>query len=241
MNKIIRFIPNLITLINLLFGIFAVIFAMSEWFQMAGAMIAIAAIFDFFDGFAARLLKATSNLGKELDSLADMVSFGLAPGLLLYSMIEYYRADDYLLEYFSYLALLVPLFSAYRLAKFNVDERQSDRFFGLPTPANALVIASFPWIKGQHDVMFGFFLNPIQEWVISPIFLGLFALVFSILLVVDLPLFALKVKNFTWNDNKLVYSFLAFSVLSILCLHFIALPLIIVVYILLSVVDNAKG
>ena len=239
MNKLIKFIPNLITLTNLLFGIFAVIFAMSGWFQLSGMMIAVAAVFDFLDGFAARLLKATSGLGKELDSLSDMVSFGLAPGLLLYNMIEHYRGDE--MEYVSYLALLVPLFSAYRLAKFNVDERQSDRFFGLPTPANALVIASFPWIASQSFVLYGLFTNPLMTWITNPAFLGIYALLFSILLVVDLPLFALKVKTFTWNDNKLVYSFLIFSLLSLAALHFVALPWIIVIYILLSIVDNVRG
>ena len=240
MNKIIRFVPNFITLMNLLFGIFSILFSLSGWFMEAGLMIGIAAVFDFFDGFTARLLKAGSELGKQLDSLSDMVSFGLAPGLLVYAMIEQRRGDFLHGEFLSYLAFLIPLLSAYRLAKFNIDERQSDRFFGLPTPANALVVASFPWIAQQHTLLFGALHNPFASIVVNPVFLAFYAFVFSILLVAEIPLFSLKVKSYKWKDNVLVFSFLIFAVLAMLLLHYTAVPFIIVVYILLSVSKTGK-
>ncbi len=237
MNKILKFIPNFITLMNLLFGIFSVIFSLSGWFMAAGMMIGIASLFDFSDGFVARLLKATSELGKQLDSLSDMVSFGLAPGLLVYAMIEQSRGDLWLGEYLSYMAFLIPLLSAYRLAKFNIDERQSDRFFGLPTPANALVVASFPWIAQQTTLLYGILDNPLSKIVVNPVFLASYAFVFSILLVAEIPLFSLKVKTFKWRDNVLVFSFLIFSLSGIILLQYTAIPLIIGVYIIGSLIS----
>ncbi len=238
MKKTINFIPNLITLINLLFGIFAIIFALEEWFMAAGMMIFIASILDFADGFAARLLKATSELGKQLDSLADMVSFGLAPGLLLYALLENHKDEIPMGDWWIYLAMLVPLLSALRLAKFNIDERQASSFYGLPTPSNAIAIAAFPWIANQETILFGYYPNPLADYILNPIFLGIFAIIFSFLLISELPLFSLKVKSFKFKDNKLVFSFLLFAFISFALFYFAAIPLIISIYILASLLNS---
>ena len=204
----------------------------------AGMMIFIASILDFADGFAARLLRATSELGKQLDSLADMVSFGLAPGLLLYALLEYHKDEIPMGEWWIYLAMLVPLLSALRLAKFNIDERQTSSFLGLPTPSNAIAIASFPWIANQETILFGTYSNPLADFILNPIFLGVFAIIFSFLLISELPLFSLKVKSFKFNDNTLVFSFILFSLFSLALFYFAAIPLILIVYILASLLSK---
>jgi CDP-diacylglycerol--serine O-phosphatidyltransferase len=186
----------------------------------------VSAGFDFFDGFAARLLKVQSSLGKELDSLADVVSFGVLPGILLYALTKAHT-DSLWLPYFT---LIVPLLSAYRLAKFNLDTRQTDRFIGLPTPANALLLATLPHLVLQWPSL--------EVWIYMPITLIAIAWVCSLLLVAELPLIALKFKNFSFSGNKFRYSLLLLSVAFFAAFQLAGLPLVILAYLILSSIEH---
>lgn len=233
-------LPNALTCLNLLCGCVALslilaydprLTATPDWQPLVHAayLIGIAAIADFFDGLVARALHVSSPIGKDLDSLADMVSFGVVPGAVLFKLLQHALPATGLPENLAYLAFTVSIFSALRLAKFNNDTRQSDSFIGVPTPANTMLIASLPVILA-HDT-FG-----VSGLVLSPwVLLGLTFLM-SGLLVAELPLFALKFKNFTWQDNSLRFVFLLLSVLLLLLLQAAAVPLIILLYVLLSVV-----
>jgi CDP-diacylglycerol--serine O-phosphatidyltransferase len=194
--------------------------------------ILLAGIFDFLDGMAARVLKVSSTIGKELDSLADMVSFGVLPGMMLYYMIvfSFMETPSPLSVYAPFVAFLVPVFSALRLAKFNVDTRQSDSFIGLPTPANTLFIAGLGYIYALE--------NNLLSFLVSPISLVVLSVVLSYLLVAELPLIALKFKNFGWADNKMRYLLIISAILLLIILNFTAIPIIIILYIILSLVDN---
>ncbi len=193
---------------------------------MAPFLIWLAAIFDFFDGFAARMLKVSSPIGGELDSLADNVTFGLLPAIIVFSMIQ----EPSLPEWVPYLAFVIAVFSALRLAKFNVDTRQTDSFIGLPTPANALLLSSFPLILEYSNLPLAFVGNP---W-----FLLICSFALSFLLVAELPLFALKFKSFSWADNKLKYIFLITSAVLVVLLKFVAIPLVIILYIFVSLFNR---
>jgi CDP-diacylglycerol--serine O-phosphatidyltransferase len=179
----------------------------------------IACVFDFFDGFAARMLKVSSPIGKELDSLADMVSFGLLPAMVMYRMLL--ESNAY--EYFPYFAFSIAIFSALRLAIFNIDETQRDSFKGLPTPANALFITALPLLTG--NIALALF----EAWILCVI-----VAVSSYLLVSGIPLFALKFKSFAWKENKIRFTFLILSVLLLAVLKIAAIPVIILLYITLS-------
>ncbi len=191
MSVIIKHIPNTITCLNLLCGCVAVVAALEGFAIMAFALVLLAAVFDFMDGMAARLLKAYSPMGKELDSLADLVSFGLVPAMLVFDVLR----DADLGGMYAYLAFLIAVFSALRLAKFNVDERQTSSFIGLPTPANALFWGGL--LTAYH-----------QQMVNVPCAVLVLVGVMSILLVCELPLFSLKFKSMKWGDNKLRFVFL---------------------------------
>lgn len=219
-----KHIPNSITCLNLLCGCIGVVAALEGKLLWVPYLIWIAAILDFFDGFAARILKVSSPIGAELDSLADNVTFGLLPATLLFQMLRGHGLP----EWVPYLAFIVSIFSALRLAKFNVDTRQTTSFIGVPTPANALLISSFPLILAQEDTLI-----PVN-FIDNPVFLLATAFLMSYLLVAELPLFALKFKNFSWADNKIKYIFLIASVLLLIFFKFVAIPLIIILYILLS-------
>lgn len=194
----------------------------------ASYLIWLAALLDFFDGFFARLLKAYSPMGKELDSLADMVSFGVLPSLILFMLIKESTTNIYL----PFLALIMAAFSALRLANFNIDQRQSETFIGLPTPANAIFISSLPIIIYYQDMFFSLYL--MNVWVLLFI-----TLVFSFLLVAELPLFSLKFRNYKWSENKIRFSFLIISILVLLFFKIIAVPIIIVLYIIVSLIQNS--
>lgn len=189
------------------------------WFLVA------AAVFDFFDGFAARLLKIQSPIGKQLDSLADVVTFGVAPGMIMYQYLENIQSD------FSYIALLIPLFSALRLAKFNVDERQNEGFLGLPTPANALFFAALATFNNSGQMLHLEILN--NQYII-----GAIVLVFCFIMISEIPLLALKFKSFKWKDNQLKYIFLILGVVLGAIFLIQATPFIILLYILVSVINN---
>jgi len=238
-------IPNFITCLNVVSGSLAVLFAIKGQLTVSVILIIAAAIFDFFDGMAARWLKAYSPMGKELDSLADMISFGLAPGTLMMVMIEYslfglnVRAENFSGLSIWELAcistsLLIPVFSALRLAKFNIDTRQTESFIGLPTPANALLIASLALITehGRYDVL--------DAFILQPIVLLLITIVMSLLLVSELPMFSLKLKNLSWKDNKVRFTFLAISAGLILAFNIYGIAAAIICFILISVILRLK-
>ncbi len=231
------------TCCNLLCGVFgiqAVLGGSSEMLNYglnsAVVFIIMACVFDFLDGFVARLLKVTSPIGKELDSLADMVSFGVLPGMMLYQMILSTGArslDNFISQNSLLLALvafLIPVFSALRLAKFNIDTRQADSFIGVPTPANTLFIAGLAYIYTQE--------NNFLSFLVSPISLLLLSVVLSYLLVAEIPLLALKFKKFGWQDNKMRYVLIVSTVILFSILNFTSIPIIIILYIILSLIEN---
>jgi CDP-diacylglycerol--serine O-phosphatidyltransferase len=225
-----KHIPNLLTSGNLFCGCIAIVEAFNGNLHISAYLVGLAAIFDFLDGFAARLLKVQSPMGKELDSLADMVSFGLLPGIIVYHLLL--NLGDVLPnQYFAYVAFLIPIFSALRLANFNIDTRQSDSFIGVPTPAVTLLIASFPLICLEASSQACLLINNIY-------FLTGITVLMSYLLVAELPLFALKFKDFTFQNNKIRYIFIGVSVLLLVILHYVALPIIIFLYILISIISN---
>lgn len=239
-----KHIPNAITCGNLLCGCLAIVKAFEGDLVWAAYLVGIAAVLDFFDGFAARMLKVSSLIGKDLDSLADMVTFGVVPGVVMFKLIGLSRLFSIALEantpdvsaigignsiYFQqYIAFLIPIFSAIRLAKFNNDTRQSDSFIGVPTPANAMFICSIPLMEEFNHLGF----------VLNPYILVFVTIIFSFLLVSELPLFALKFKHFKWKDNEIRFVFLGLCLVMLITLQFIGIPLIIIMYILLSVINN---
>lgn len=223
-------VSNFITLSNLLCGTLGIMAVLQHNnLKAAGLMIAAALILDFFDGFVARLLKESSELGKQLDSLADVVSFGVLPGLIMFKLIE---NSGFFPENTEYIGLAIPLFSALRLAKFNIDTRQAMGFIGLPTPANGMVIASFAYLLENNDRM--------SQLISNSWFLVIYTLIFCYLLIAELPLPALKFKNFTWKDNQFSFSFLAISAALLVVLKLSAVPLIIFGYILYAVISAIK-
>ena len=234
--KIFRHIPNLITLLNLLSGIFAILYVAEGQLTMASWMIFLAALLDFFDGFSARLLNAYSPLGAQLDSLADVVSFGVAPALILFSLIKISHGLPVLMwgnqNVIPYVALLVPLFTALRLAKFNIDERQTDSFIGLPSPASGLLLASLPLVREQLYASQSLFYMVVTN---TYFYLGL-AVVLSLLMVSELPLFGLKFKSFKLKGNEIRFFFLAATVVMLITMQFVAIPFVVLSYLLLSLI-----
>ncbi len=233
-----KHIPNFITLLNLLSGCAAIVYAFDGDLVMAAYLIFVAAIFDFIDGFAARLLHVKSPIGKELDSLADVVSFGLVPGVILFSLLRFSLSSSMISSHFvffvPFIAFLVPLFSALRLAKFNIDERQTEKFIGLPTPANAIFIASFPLIIFKEPVMLAVDHSFFSALLTNTYFLVSVVIGLSYLLVAEIPLMSLKFQSFGWKENKSRYIFLILSIILIGILFYTAIPLVILLYIVIS-------
>ncbi len=224
------FLPNTLTCCNLICGCMAAGAAFHAHYVWALVMILCGAVFDFFDGMVARLLGVSSPIGKELDSLADVVTFGVAPSAMLfqlYGAVQYPEWLQPLQSYSPYLAFIMAAFSALRLAKFNLDDRQTTSFIGLPTPANALFWGSL--IVGQYA-----FLTSAR---FNVVFLFLLMMLFCLLLVAELPLFALKFKNLSWHDNAIKYIFLL-GCLALLPIGVSAFAAIVVWYILLSIARN---
>lgn len=240
--KIKKHIPNTITSFNLLSGCISVVLAFEGHLTYAVYMIFLAAIFDFLDGMAARLLKAYSNVGKELDSLADVVSFGVAPSVIMFHMMKIALFETVHIPPIENLSvwevffLLIPFFiailSGVRLAKFNVDERQTETFIGLAVPANALFFVSIYLvsISSSHELLIGLLKN---EMVLSVLIV-----LFSLLLVSEFPMFSFKFKNLGFKGNKIRYIFIVLSLILFILLQTIAIPIIIVLYILLSAINN---
>ncbi|MDL2224282.1 CDP-diacylglycerol--serine O-phosphatidyltransferase [Bacteroidales bacterium OttesenSCG-928-M06] len=227
-------IPNLITCLNLLAGCMACVMALKyENYTGAFIFITFSAVFDFLDGFAARLLRTYSKLGAELDSLADVISFGLAPGCIIYIYFESISAYTPF-SGFSFLAFLLPMFSAIRLAKFNVDTRQSVSFLGLPVPASSLFWASFiPSILPYTQN------NPLV-WLIIIFSL---LIIFCLLLVSEIPMFSLKIKSIQWKGNEWPYSFILLSILTLILFYHLGLFLLgfsitVIIFIGMSLIKN---
>lgn len=219
-------IPNLITLSNLLCGAGSIVASLVyEDLTMAFVLIMAAAVCDFFDGFAARVLKQPSEIGVQLDSLADMVSFGTAPAAAFYTLCGYSPSMfDFGEEVLQFIPFVITAFSALRLAKFNIDETQHEEFSGLTTTANAIFCGSFAMmcIEGGCIVL--------QEWIV------VMSIIMAALLVSPIRMFSFKMKSYGWKGNEVRWSFAAFAVLSLLLLRIYSIPFIIVVYIVVSTV-----
>lgn len=243
-----RHIPQIITLLNLFCGCVAVVFAVLNKLEWAAFFVFLGIVFDFFDGLAARMLEAQSELGVQLDSLADMVTSGVVPGIVMFQLLAMSQTGGWNLEMgevsadsahhaisisvLPFFGFLITLASAYRLAKFNIDEDQLTSFIGLPTPANALLILSIPLIllNQGNDYVNGILLNP---W-----FLVGLTLLSCYLLNAHIPLFALKFKNWSFKDNAHRYIFLIISLVLLLTMSYMAIPGIVLLYILSSVLYN---
>lgn len=219
-----KHLPNFLTCCNLLCGCLGIVFTLEERGLPAAYLVWIACIFDFFDGFAARMLRTSSPIGRELDSLADVVSFGVLPAVVMYKMIGASTSSALL----PYVAFSIGIFSALRLAIFNVDETQSNSFRGLNTPANTLFITSLPLLR-----------DDVGRWLYEPWVLVTLTIVSSFMLVSRIEIFALKFKNFSWEDNRVRFTFLIVSVLLLITLRIPAIPVIIILYVLFSLIDNA--
>jgi CDP-diacylglycerol--serine O-phosphatidyltransferase len=227
-------IPNTITLLNLFCGCIALVFAFHRQFEMAFGFVSLGIFFDFFDGFFARLFKVSSPLGLQLDSLADMITSGIVPGLVMYQLMitnETPVATSYT-QIFPYLGFIIALGSCYRLANFNIDTRQTDSFIGLPTPANSLFILSLPLVLQHTDSLFVIEALT-NQWVLLAI-----TLFSAYILNAEIPLFSLKIKKFNFKDNVLQVVFLTSALVLLIFLNYLAIPLVIVTYVLMSVVNN---
>ncbi|MCQ2128371.1 MAG: CDP-diacylglycerol--serine O-phosphatidyltransferase [Bacteroidaceae bacterium] len=219
-------IPNAITCCNLLSGCVAVSQAFAGDMEMAFLFIIIGALFDFCDGLVARLLHVSSPIGKELDSLADCVTFGVAPSAMVFGTLQMLTENEYL----PYIAFIMAAFSALRLAKFNLDERQTTSFIGLPTPANALFWASL--IVGYQDEI-------IASLSFAKFIIIIMVLICSYILIAEIPMFSLKFKHYGWKGNEIRYIFLLTSLVLIIIFFEKALAIAIAWYVLLSVISNA--
>ena len=278
----IKAIPNTLTLCNLICGCLGIVFAFNQQLEWAGYLIGIAAVFDFLDGFAARLLNAKSPIGGQLDSLADMVTFGVLPGVIIFQLLSI-SFGEYFVEFsqrpITHIAVqcigfLIVTFSALRLAKFNIDDAQSDSFIGMPTPAIAIFIGSLPIVLFSME--FNFY-NPLSAEMLDTVgkmkywsdldfavvsalqstsFLFGMAIVCSAMLVVPVRMLALKFSGFGWSANKNIFVFLILVMIIVVytsvpyvfyfkgmpVLDFLAIPLVILIYPLYSVVTNTiKG
>lgn len=230
--------PNILTSLNLFSGCVATVMVFRGHFEWAAYLVFIAAIFDLLDGMIARRMNVLSAFGKELDSLADLVTFGLVPGavlfrLLQFSSLEAWVPQEEIRRLVQFLPFAVTVFSALRLAKFNLDTRQTDSFIGLPTPANTLWIISLPLIVNSHT-------SGLDAMILHPVVLLSMTVISCFLLVSEIPLFSLKFKSFGWKENFYAYVLLLFSAIAVPVFSFAALPLIIVFYVLLSIIKNFK-
>lgn len=227
-------LPNFLTLLNLFSGCVALIYALQNNYTAAFGFVCLGIFFDFFDGFFARLLGVSSPLGLQLDSLADMVTSGVVPGVVMYTMLVESTGNSTTLfaQYMPYFGFVITLASCYRLANFNLDTRQTDSFIGLPTPANALFILSLPLVAIHSDSLVLF------EILLNHAVLLLICLLSAYLLNAEIPLFALKIKGSNWKPYKLQLGFVLYAVLLLAFLQITAVPLLIISYVITSVVYN---
>ncbi|MBL4604176.1 MAG: CDP-alcohol phosphatidyltransferase family protein [Flavobacteriaceae bacterium] len=236
-----KHIPNLFTLGNLFCGTIAIIFALEGRYEIAAYLVLLGIVFDFFDGFLARALHVSGELGKQLDSLADMVTSGVVPGIIMYKLFDFSLGDvevgEYVLfsnekTYIVYFAFILTLAACYRLAKFNIDTRQSESFIGLPTPAMSLFVVSLPLIFQTTAIEF------VRDLISNVYFLTTVTLVFSYLMNAEIPLFSLKFKNYGLKENVFKYVLIVLSVILLITIQYLAIPITISVYVLLSMIKN---
>lgn len=225
-----KHIPNFLTLLNLFCGCIAIVFTANEQFDIAFYFVSLGIFFDFFDGFFARKFGVSGPLGVQLDSLADMVTSGVAPGFVMFKVLLTNNHDSCV--YLPYLGFIITLGACYRLANFNIDTRQSDSFIGLPTPANTLFIISLPLVIAECQFL------ALSEILSTKWVLLIITLLSAYLMNAEIPLFSLKIKNFSFQKYKLQIGFLVASIIMIATLRFLAIPLIILTYVLLSVLNN---
>ena len=246
-----KHIPNLITLFNVFCGSVAVIFAANSNFVMAASFVFLGIFFDFFDGLLARKLNVQTELGIQLDSLADMITSGLVPGIILFKLLSltvnpsdafiteewnsYFQLSGIEASFLPFIALLVPMASAYRLGRFNIDEDQQTYFIGLPTPANTLMIISLPLIIEfqNNDIMNSIILN--KWFLIGLTFLSAY------LLNSKIKLFALKFNDWSFKSNSIRYVFILLGIISLIILQFAAIPLLVVIYIVMSFLNKVSS
>ncbi len=240
-----KYIPNIFTLLNLLSGTIAVIYAVQDQLVTAAVLVFLGIFFDFFDGFFARLFKVEGELGKQLDSLADVVTSGVVPGIVMFQLLNGAVANE---NWFtrisginnssfaliSFVGLAITLAAAYRLAKFNIDERQTSSFIGLPTPAASMVVLSLPLMIEYSSYEF------VSTIVHNKYILVALTALLCFLMNAEIPLFSLKFKNYDWKDNKVKFSFIGVSFILTVMLQFVAIPVIILVYVLLSMFYKEK-
>ena len=248
-------IPNLITALNLLCGCIALACIFLGKLNIAPYFVLLAMVLDFFDGFVARLLGVSSELGKQMDSLADVVSFGLVPGTIVFQLINVHllmqqnmelanndvfnNMEGVIYGWMPFFGFIIPVFSAFRLAKFNIDTEQSHGFKGLNVPTNALFFISLPLMLFAHPegaMLFGSMSN-------APLLLLVITLGMSVLLVTRIPMFSLKFNAYVWTGNEVRFSFVIASAILILLeliigMYFLSMPLIVFLYLILSLVDN---
>lgn len=244
------YIPNFLTLLNVLSGCIATVFAVLNHLEWAALFVFIGIFFDFFDGLAARALNVQSEIGIQLDSLADVITSGLVPGVVMFQLLNMSQtggwnmpfsseATDTMMWYggkvntISFIGFAITMASAYRLAKFNVDENQVSSFVGLPTPANALLILSLPMILLYHNN------EVLNNIILNPWFLVILTVLSSYLLNSPIKLFALKFKNWSFKDNGIRYLFIIGSLVLLLTLRFLAIPVIVFAYILMSLINGS--
>ena len=233
--KIIKHIPNSITCCNLLSGCISIVLLCNGFVIASGIMIFIAAVFDFFDGFAARLLKAYSPLGAQLDSLCDVVSFGVAPSFIMYYYLNQvvdtsplWRLDIAGVNVIPFTAFFLAVFAALRLAKFNIDDRQTTSFIGLPTPAMGIFVASLPFTLKHESLAF------MGGLMTNPFFLLAIVVLFSFLMVSEIPFFSLKVKSLKFKENKHLYLVALFAIIKVAIFGLAAIPFVMLFYIIVA-------
>ncbi|CAM3855098.1 CDP-alcohol phosphatidyltransferase family protein [Flavobacterium branchiophilum] len=228
-----KHIPNSITLLNLFCGCLAIVFVANKQFDLGFYMICLGIFFDFFDGYFARMFNVSGPLGLQLDSLADMVTSGVSPGFMMFFFIKNSISDPFLMIFLPYFGFIITLGACFRLAKFNIDTRQSDSFIGLPTPANTLFIMSLPFVINHYQdaIWLNYLFN---TWTLIGI-----SIVSAYIMNAEIPLFSLKIKNFSLKKYKLQIIFVCIALILFIVLLEIAVPLIILLYVLLSIFDNA--
>ncbi len=244
-----KYIPNLFTLLNLFSGLLAILMASSDRLVAAAGFVLLGIFFDFFDGFFARKFNIQGELGKQLDSLADVVTSGVVPGIIMFQLLLHTARESWFMElsceegswstfdetfyyFIPFVGLFIPLAAAYRLANFNIDERQTDSFIGLPTPAFAIFVISLPLILVYDEASF------LTGWIQSTYVLIGITLSGCYLMNANIPLFSLKFKSYGWKGNEFPYVFLALSVLLLLLFKLVGVPMIILLYVVMSLIQN---
>ena len=229
-------IPNFLTCMNLFSGCIALVMVFRNHLEYTAYLILIAAFFDLLDGMVARKVGSNSEFGKQIDSLADMVSFGLVPGAVMFKLLQMSSLSELvpnpmLRTFVQFVPFIITIFSALRLAKFNLDTRQTSSFIGLPTPANTLLIVSLPLILNQRPGQF-------DGLILNPVFILFVSMFLSYMLISEIPLFALKFKSLDLKANMYQYILIALAIVLIAIFSFVAIPMVVILYVLLSIIKN---